>query len=200
MQQQLEPPALPGFVFDPARNRYFRAVKNTLGNPAESARPVKKKRSPIVLKVSSKGISSGGVSGSGSSTSAVFVPPNSAATVDAQGTARRGIASRARGLHWFVMTRRRGMWGAVGALGSPVDCTRRALAGGHERGIRTLRYCFSERAYSRALCDLFYFRPLFFVRLCFEQGQRPTIALFYFFKACERTFCSQRFGHGSRLG
>lgn len=180
MQQQPEPLALPGFVFDPTRNRYFRAVKGTLGNPVESARPKKKKRLPIILKVSSKGTSSGGASGIGSSTSAAFVPPNNAAAVSAQGTARRGIASRAKGLHSFAMARRRGIWGATGTLASPVACARRAIAGGHGGGIIALRYCFPKGRIHVHDVIFSIFAPLFFVRLCFEQGQCRTITLFHF--------------------
>lgn len=142
MQQQPDTLALPGFVFDPTRNRYFRAVKGTLGNPAEIARPVKKKRLPIILKVSSKGASSGGSSGIGSSTSVASIPPNNAAVVSAQETVRRGIASRAKGLHAFAMNSRRGIWGTAGTLASPGACVRRAIAGEHGGVMITLRRCF----------------------------------------------------------
>ncbi|CAM9274786.1 unnamed protein product, partial [Ascophyllum nodosum] len=128
--QQPAPGALPGFVFDPTRNRYFRAVKNPLGNPAER-RGAKRKMMPIVLNVQDRDNPHGDGSCGGPLDSSVDVRPQSDATAAALSLRKlrdAGTTTRGRGLHSYAMARRRGFWGRCGALASPGVSALKALA------------------------------------------------------------------------
>lgn len=132
------PLALPGYVFNQERNRFFRAVKNPLGTPASMR--VASKRMPIVLKTAGAGISLGKASGNGGARSSTVGAGGGAASGAKGGAASGAPASsgrsrgsgRGKGLHSYVMARRSGgtlalPGGFVGGIYDRVLCRPRSL-------------------------------------------------------------------------
>lgn len=123
---------IPGFVFVPERDRFFRSVKNPLGTPG----PVRKKKTfsvgepgasesngPPADKTDSPATACGPAEGLSAAAAAAANEVNSAAT-----KSQRSWNAGGRGIHSFVMGRRKGFYG-VGSSGTHGTFTGRSMGG-----------------------------------------------------------------------